>query len=249
MTRAGGQLSRFPSFVIGVWSLPPRPYHNTALLLSALLPVVFVVRVLPFLSQCAMSAKPESQARALRRVELSKRICNNRSARMPACSRCVKSGSECVVAPNLHSSCARCIKSGHDSSCNVFMSFKECKLAFRVGEMLSDRGFFFLVDTLTARIEKARLRRRELKRQLREVDKEKDELEKKRREMVDREVESCREWDLSEGRQDVPPGFVPDGSVMWDASGFDFSAALGMDWAMQPSVDIGEANPGNAPNL
>ena len=98
-----------------------------------------------------------------------------------------------------------------------------------------------LVDTLTARIEKARQRRKELKRQLREVAKEKEELERQRQEMITREVDSCREWDLSEGRQDVPPGFVPDGGITWDTSGFDFVTSLGQDWVMQPSVGIVEA--------
>lgn len=75
-----------------------------------------------------MPAKSESQARIFRRTELARRIAQDSAiVTMPACLRCKKAGSECVVAPNVNTSCARCIRLGCDSSCDVFMSFKECK--------------------------------------------------------------------------------------------------------------------------
>lgn len=102
---------------------------------------------------------------------------------------------------------------------------------------------FVVVDRLTARIEDARKRRKGLKRMLREASKEKEELEKERKEMVEKELQSCRDWDFAEGRADTPLGFVPDGSVTFDVTSLSDAEFLSVDWALQPSDGVEERTP------
>jgi hypothetical protein len=77
-----------------------------------------------------MPAKPESEARKLRLKRLLDRIRLEAVKQMPGCSRCVKEGADCLVAPNINPSCARCLVLHKESSCDVFMSFKECEFLF-----------------------------------------------------------------------------------------------------------------------
>lgn len=75
-----------------------------------------------------MSTKEESKKRIDRRKNIETRILSIRPRRiMPACDRCKTQNFECVVAPEVNEACARCIGLGREKSCNVFMSYNECK--------------------------------------------------------------------------------------------------------------------------
>lgn len=77
---------------------------------------------------------------------------------------------------------------------------------------------------------------------------EKAELERLRKEMVARELDSLHSWDLAEGSVDMPLGFVPDNGVVWDLSTVNGNEVFDPSWVLQPSGDSGRVVVGSSTN-
>ena len=87
-----------------------------------------------------------------------------------------------------------------------------------------------------------------MKRVLRQEAQEKEELEKRRREMVSRELESLNCWAAADGFPASGAGTMPLDDVTWNVSAGDDSRPVGEGWVIRPSDGTDSVGPGSSSN-
>lgn len=75
-----------------------------------------------------------------------------------------------------------------------------------------------------------------MKRLLCETAREKENLEKRYREMVEREIKLLRSWNLAVSQLNILSNFLLNNDVTWDIGEVNFAKNLGFDWALHSFV-------------